>query len=173
MRANAKRVGVQAQKANGEGAAFDGKICDKIICFTDESKSFSLVFLCALRYNDSRHIRKKQKGGNMEFLFLGTCACDYSKKLEKEFRDRFDKDARRSSCALLDGKILIDCGEHTLQSLEISATDCQKITDIFITHFHSDHFNRSHIEQLAKIAGGVRLWVQENATLAPIDGVEI
>lgn len=110
----------------------------------------------------------------MKFLFLGTCACDYSPKLEGEFLHKFDFDARRSSCALLEEKYLIDCGEHALQSLEISETDVTKITDIFITHLHSDHFNASHIAEIAKRrGGGLRLWVQESANLPEIEGVEI
>ena len=39
----------------------------------------------------------------MEVLFLGTSACDYSPKLNGEFKDKFDFDARRSSCVLING----------------------------------------------------------------------
>ena len=50
----------------------------------------------------------------MEVLFLGTCAFDYSMKLKREFVDKFDLNARRSSSMLFDGRYLIDCGDHTL-----------------------------------------------------------
>lgn len=110
----------------------------------------------------------------MELLFLGTCACDYPPDLSSKFKGKFDFDARRSSCALLDGRYLIDCGEHALDSVAIAGVDVSKITDIFITHLHSDHFNAEHIETLAKrCAAGVRLWVQEAAVLPEIGGVEI
>lgn len=109
----------------------------------------------------------------MEFLFLGTCACDYSPKLKDEFLHKFDRDARRSSCALLDGRYLIDCGEHALQSIEISQTDASKITDIFVTHLHSDHFNAENVKKVAAAGKGVRLWLQEAANVPQIEGVEI
>ena len=110
----------------------------------------------------------------MNLLFLGTCACDYSPELQTTFKNRFDFNARRSSCAILNGRYLIDCGEHALESIAIAGVDVSEITDIFITHLHSDHFNAKHIETLAKnCARGVRLWVQEAAELPPIGGVEL
>ena len=43
-------------------------------------------------------------------VFLGTCACDFSPRLQTDCKDRFDKDVRRSSSILIDGHILVDCG---------------------------------------------------------------
>lgn len=43
----------------------------------------------------------------MKFRFIGTAACDYSPLLNTIFKNSLDKDARRSSAALLDGHILI------------------------------------------------------------------
>ena len=80
----------------------------------------------------------------MEVVFLGTCACDYSPKLKDEFLNSFDFDARRSSCLLLDGQYLIDCGEHGLDSLRIAGVEYDAISDIFISHLHTDHFNAQH-----------------------------
>ena len=110
----------------------------------------------------------------MDILFLGTCACDYSPKLSTEFKDKFDYDARRSSCALLNGHILIDCGDHTPDSLRISGSDIGKITDIVITHLHSDHFKREFICSIAKESGHtINLWVREDAPIEPIESVVI
>ena len=110
----------------------------------------------------------------MKAIFLGTCACDYSPKLKNEFADKFDFDARRSSAFLLDGRYLIDCGEHTLQSLKIAKIDYDSITDIFITHLHSDHYNASHIAEIAKAKKAkLRVWVREDASLPTMENVEI
>ena len=110
----------------------------------------------------------------MNVLFLGTCACDYSPKLKNEFLEKFDFDARRSSSFLLDGRYLIDCGEHTLQSLKIAQVDYDRITDIFITHLHSDHYNAGHIAEIAKAKQGkLRVWVREDASVPNWDNVEV
>jgi ribonuclease BN (tRNA processing enzyme) len=110
----------------------------------------------------------------MKLLFLGTCACDYSPKLKTDFIDSFDFDARRSSCALLDGRYMIDCGEHALESLKIAKVDFDSISDVFITHLHSDHYN---VNNIAKIAQGkkekLRLWVREDAVVPEIENVEV
>ena len=44
----------------------------------------------------------------MDILFLGTCACDYSPLLQTTYKDVFDKNARRSSCALINGRHLVE-----------------------------------------------------------------
>lgn len=98
--------------------------------------------------------------------FLGTCAHDYSKRLQTDCRDRFDPDARRSSCALLCGHILIDCGDHTLDSLRIAGIPHGQITDLVLTHLHGDHFNAENIRLLA--AGRtlpLRIWFSAGASL--------
>ena len=106
-------------------------------------------------------------------LFLGTCACDYSPKLQNEYKDCFDKNARRSSCALLNGKYLIDCGDHCLDELRIAKIDAAKITDIFVTHLHRDHYNVEHIRFIANAAKRtLRVWVREDASVPTIENVE-
>lgn len=108
-----------------------------------------------------------------EILFLGTCACDYSPLLETTFKDCFDKDARRSSCALVNGQYLLDCGFHAMESLRVAKIDLGKITDVFITHFHSDHYNAEHLRQIAQAGDRVlRVWVREDAKTPEIEGVE-
>ncbi len=83
-------------------------------------------------------------------LFLGTAAYDFSPKLEGECRDRFDNDARRASCALLDGHILIDCGPHLLDSLRIAGIPASAIDTVLFTHLHCDHFQKSSLSALAE-----------------------
>lgn len=109
----------------------------------------------------------------MEVLFLGTCACDYSPKLKTEFFNSFDFDARRSSCLLLDGQYLIDCGEHALDSLRIAGVKYDSISDIFISHLHTDHFNAQHIAEIAKgKVKKLRVWVREDAKVPDIENVD-
>ena len=101
---------------------------------------------------------------NCEILFLGTCARDFSPKLTGECQNCFDLDARRSSSALVDGRFLIDCGTHTLESLRIAKIDKTAITDLFVTHLHSDHFDRANIAALAEDREEpLRVWVREGA----------
>ncbi len=110
--------------------------------------------------------------------FLGTCACDFSPKLENEYKDCFDFDARRASCVLMNESILIDCGLHALDSLRIAQKPTRVITDILITHFHRDHFNKDNIEEIAKSSAKdrgepLRLYVREDAVFDDMENVEI
>ena len=109
-----------------------------------------------------------------ELLFLGTCARDFSPRLEGDLRDCFDLDARRSSSLLVGGSLLIDCGTHTLDSLRIAGISRDAVTDLVVTHLHSDHFDRANI---AKLAEGretpLRVWVREGAAHGLPDTVEV
>ena len=46
----------------------------------------------------------------------------------------------RSSCILIDDKILIDCGNGTIKTLLEQNVDINKIDTLLITHLHGDHF---------------------------------
>jgi len=46
---------------------------------------------------------------------------------------------QHSACTLIDGKILIDCGNGTLKTLLEQNVDIGKIEAILITHQHGDH----------------------------------
>ncbi len=109
----------------------------------------------------------------MDILFLGTCACDYSPLLQTTYKDSFDKNARRSSCALINGRYLIDCGYHCMEELRIAKIDLAQITDIFVTHFHSDHYNIEHVRRIANAAQRIlRVWVRADAKTLEIPNVE-
>lgn len=111
---------------------------------------------------------------SVNVTFLGTCACDFSPKLENEFKDKFDYDARRASSILIEERYLIDAGNHILDSLRISNTQLDKITNIFITHLHDDHFDLDNIIQIAKqTKSKLRLWVRENARIEKNEAFEI
>lgn len=110
----------------------------------------------------------------MKIKFLGTCAYDYSPRLEGDLKDKLDLDARRSSCMLIDGHILVDCGTHTLNSLDIVKIPYEQISDLVITHLHCDHFDAKNIAELAKNRHTpLNLWVREDAVLDKIQNVKI
>ena len=85
----------------------------------------------------------------MKIKYIGTAACDYSPLLNTKFKDCLDKDARRSSCALIDGHILIDCGDHTIESLRIQNIPLNSIDTLLLTHLHHDHYQPENIRCLA------------------------
>ncbi len=111
---------------------------------------------------------------SINFQFLGTCAADFSPKLKTDFVDCFDKNARRSSAAIINGRYLVDCGVHTIDSLRIAGIPLENITDVFFTHLHGDHYQATN---LAKIAAAksepLRVWVANEAKIAKIDNTVI
>ncbi len=107
-------------------------------------------------------------------LFLGTCAAEFSPRLNTDLRDRFDLDVRRTSALLFDERYLIDCGVHLFDELRISGSDPGKITDLFLTHLHSDHFQPDHVRALAEgRERPLRVWVREDAEFPEIPGIEL
>lgn len=100
----------------------------------------------------------------MKFRFIGTAACDYSPLLQSVYKDSLDKDARRSSAALVDGHILIDCGHHTLDSLRIQEISCGDIDILLLTHLHNDHYIPENIKVIACASQRVlKIYVTESA----------
>ena len=106
------------------------------------------------------------------FTFLGTGAAGNSPRFQEDLKDRFDLEARRRSCALIDGTYLIDCGTHCLDSLRIHGDDTSKIAHIFVTHFHGDHFCKETVEGIAK-DHPVTLWVREDAKVPEMERVTV
>ena len=108
------------------------------------------------------------------FTFLGTSAADFSLLRATDCHDRFDKNARRASCMMIEENILIDCGMHVMDSLRIAKKDISKITDIFITHFHADHFNQGYVETIAEgKASPLRLWCRRDAQVPAMKNVDV
>ena len=108
----------------------------------------------------------------IQFTFLGTCAADFSPRLTGDCKNRFDRDARRASCALINGRYLLDCGPHCPDSLRIAGIDPGGITDIILTHLHDDHFNVKSVEYVAS-RHPVRLYVRADAVLPHMENVTV
>ena len=92
----------------------------------------------------------------MKLLFLGTGAADWSIRSRGE-----GKFFRRFSSALVDGQLLIDPGPHIFEFAETSGTPdlFRGVTDIIVTHSHSDHFVPATVLRIcAEADHPVRLW---------------
>lgn len=83
----------------------------------------------------------------MKIQFLGTGAADWdwSKPLTDEVRG--------CTMTLLDGHILIDAGATALENLQRSDINPAEVTDLLITHSHSDHFKPEQISAIANADG--------------------
>ena len=82
-----------------------------------------------------------------ELLFLGTGAADWDIK-EKKKGEFF----RRNSAVLLNNDLMIDCGAHIFDFAEDYAKPelYESVTDIIITHYHSDHFRAESVKKIAE-----------------------
>ena len=121
-----------------------------------------------------RYVQKGKNMSNIKFKFLGTCARDFNPRLQTDLKHCFDKDARRSCSALLEGHILIDCGIHTLECLDIAGIPYLDITDICMTHLHDDHFQIGNVGIIAATKKEpLRLWVSEEANVPEIPNVTL
>ncbi len=80
-----------------------------------------------------------------KLLFLGTGAADWDILKRKGF-------FRRNSAALLNEELMIDCGEHIFDFAKEQGRKSiyDGVTDIIITHNHSDHFSRQSLFSLAE-----------------------
>ena len=101
------------------------------------------------------HVKKMQDKSSLcneiEILFLGTGAADWpSDKYPSDVNKLLKGDYRGFSSALINKKILIDCGPTVVLALEKFNVDVNLITDIIITHTHSDHFSLEVLVQLLK-----------------------
>lgn len=89
-----------------------------------------------------------------DILFLGTGADDWNIN-DRNINDRNinEKDGffRRNSAALLDNKIMLDCGAHIFDFADCTGNPklYDKVSHILITHNHSDHYRPELIRKIA------------------------
>lgn len=79
-----------------------------------------------------------------EILFLGTGADDWDINVREDF-------FRRNSAALIDRSLMIDCGRHIFDFARCYGMNSlyDNVSDIIITHRHSDHLCRESVLRLA------------------------
>ena len=96
----------------------------------------------------------------MELLFLGTGAADWKGP------DPKTGEMRRNTAALLDGRVLIDCGPDVPEALAAFGGDATRVSDVLLTHSHGDHFSLDTLRHLADARGDgprLRLWAHPAA----------
>lgn len=86
----------------------------------------------------------------MQLLFLGTGSAKYKKTPEGEV----PSGARRCSSMLIDGTVQIDVPIHTFDFLAKHGYSPAAVTDLFLTHSHTDHFCRDTLLRYAEAAEG-------------------
>jgi len=86
---------------------------------------------------------------NVELLFLGTGAADWSRRYPPSTRQLARGEVRGMSSMLVNGQILIDCGPTVLAAMDRYGLNPADITDILMTHTHSDHFNKGTLLTIA------------------------
>ena len=79
----------------------------------------------------------------MKIQFIGTGAADWDWSLP------LAPGVRGSTASLLDGHILIDAGPTVVYEMEQQGISPSDITDVLITHSHSDHFNAENMQAIA------------------------
>lgn len=96
----------------------------------------------------------------MKLLFLGTAADDWYKKPEEELTDT---DRRRCSL-LIDGHILMDAAQSSYDFARRLGVDTAKITDVVISHSHSDHLSAEALLKFRRDAGApIHIWCHTGA----------
>ena len=85
----------------------------------------------------------------MKILFLGTGAADWKNKSECEI----EQGERRWSTVLIDGRILVDVSPQSYDFAKKIGVDVAKVTDLFITHTHMDHYCKDALMKFRKDPG--------------------
>ena len=82
-----------------------------------------------------------------QLLFLGTGAADWKMEHKETYAD-----FRRYCAALINDDLLIDCGPHIFDFADSYGDPglYDRVTDILITHGHSDHFRAESVLKLAE-----------------------
>ncbi len=85
-----------------------------------------------------------------QLVFLGTGAADWP-PLGKGEPFPQPQTYRRNAALLVDGHILVDGGPFVLASLAALGQPAEQITDLLITHSHSDHYSQPQVRALADL----------------------
>lgn len=80
-----------------------------------------------------------------QIIFLGTGAADWEIENKGDF-------FRRNSSVLINHNLIVDCGPHIFDYRECFGDDVlyDNVTDVLITHAHSDHFSKASLLRLSQ-----------------------
>jgi phosphoribosyl 1,2-cyclic phosphate phosphodiesterase len=103
----------------------------------------------------------------VELLFLGTGAADWPGKYPPLKKQLARGQVRGMSSMLVNGHILIDCGPTVLDVMKRYKANPADITDILLTHTHSDHLHPNTLLAIAASRdpklGPLRFWAHPEA----------
>lgn len=109
---------------------------------------------------------KKYRELSDKFLFLGTGAADWNPDdYPKEKKILTLGKYRGLSSMLYNNSILIDCGPTIPLAIKMYGININNISNILITHSHSDHFNIDSIRSIQSKRinkNRIKLWVHES-----------
>lgn len=98
----------------------------------------------------------------LELLFLGTGAANWPSRYPPENKNLSRGQVRAMSSMLVNSKILIDCGPTVLDVMKCYGVNPAEVTDILLTHTHSDHLHPGNILAVANSRdtglGSLRFW---------------
>ena len=77
----------------------------------------------------------------LDLLFLGTGAANWPRKYPPLEKQLARGQVRGMSSMLVNGQILIDCGSTVLDVMKRYDANPAGITDLLLTHTHSDHIH--------------------------------
>ena len=96
----------------------------------------------------------------MKITCLGTGAAISVKVPESEM----SADKRRCAATLIDENIMIDMSFQSVDFAKKLGKDVSKITDVFLTHSHADHFQKHVLMELAEMTDEkLNFWCQKDA----------
>jgi len=111
-----------------------------------------------------------------EIMFLGTGAADWPLSPNDYDKDALPSDFRRFSSALVNNNILIDCPQHVPATLKSFKLNPLAITDMLLTHSHSDHLDSAALHKLAGAKSRkapLRVWAHAGALAKIPAGADI
>jgi ribonuclease BN (tRNA processing enzyme) len=103
----------------------------------------------------------------VELLFLGTGAANWPSRYPPLNKKLARGEVRGMSSMLVNGQILIDCGPTALDVMKRYDAHPAGITDILLTHTHSDHLHEDNILAIANSRdadlGPLKFWAHPEA----------
>lgn len=98
----------------------------------------------------------------VDLLFLGTGAANWPRRYPPLQKKLSRGEVRGMSSMLVNGHLLVDCGPTVLDVMKRYDVNPAAVSDILLTHTHSDHLHPGSIEAIANARdnglGPLRFW---------------